>query len=46
MIICQITYQRKLKKQYAFDLTKILIDTDDKLSDYITLKKIVILITE
>ena len=28
-----------------FDNTKILIDTDDKLQDYITLKNVVILIT-
>ena len=47
MIIWQIKHYRRLKKILIekFDDTKILIDTDNKLSDGITLKRIVILMT-
>ena len=44
MIICQIKYQTKLKKKtktvgiVKFDDIKILIDSDDKLPDYSTLR--------
>ena len=48
MIICQINYQSKLEKTMGiekFDNTKILIHTNGKLPDYITLKSFVILLT-
>ena len=47
MIIWQIKHYRRLKKILIekSDDTKILIDTDNKLSDGITLKRIVILVT-
>ena len=38
MILCQIKYQTKLKEQYAFHDIKALIDADNKLLDFMTLK--------
>ena len=38
MILYQIKYQTKLKERYAFHDIKVLIDADNKLLDFITLK--------
>ena len=49
MIIYQIKYQTRLKKKTIgiekFDVTKILIDTNDKLHDDVTFKNMVISMT-